>query len=319
MKPWDSLADEDTGVLDRHFEAMWPIPVKVWLDGDRLVWSTKRDTHAYVGDRLIEDFRGVPLDEIRLERAPVPYVRASDGLLDEFLSLADDQTGEAILRFARRWGVLEVCEHGRPPRHGDRNSEPTRCLPRGAIGRGEAWALLASPWRSLSAAARALLRIAVAVEAGEPGSPADWRLADPVSLGSWWGIPIPWANEAQRWGTNAQDDRYWVSAALEPWLSGPQVTASFVWTDDDREWRLLPRHPEWHGLYGALGVALMLAIAQARELRICRDCRKLYSRNEVVRNYKYCTDCGIRASWKLSKRRQRNSRLNVPPKAGVIP
>src|SRR5664280_3502859 len=102
MKPWDSLADEDTGDLDRHFEAMWPIPVKVWLDGDRLVWSTKRDMHAYVGDRLIKDFRGVPLDEIRVERAPVPYVRASDGLLDEFLSLADDQTGEAILRFARR-------------------------------------------------------------------------------------------------------------------------------------------------------------------------------------------------------------------------
>jgi hypothetical protein len=296
VKPWDFLADEDTGELDRHFEAMWPMPAKVWLDGHRLVWSMPHVPYFY----------------------PVPGVKASNGLLADFLPLAEDQTGEAILRFARRWGVLPVCDHGRPPRHGDQNREPTRCLPRGAIGGGEEWALLESPWRTLSATAGALMRIAVAVEDGQPGSLADWRVAHPDSLASWWGIPTPWVSDASRPGISAEDDRYWVSAALGPWLSGPQVIPSFVWTHHDREWQLLPQHQEWHGLYGALGVALMLAIARARDLRICRNCGKLYGRGAEMRNYRYCKDCGIRASWKLSKRRQRNSARGVPPKAEVI-
>lgn len=291
MKPWDSLADADTGDLDRRFEAMWPVPDKVWLDGQKLVWSMPHVPYFY----------------------PVPGAKAGDRLLTDFLCLADDQTGEAILRFAQRWGVLPVCDHGRPPRHGDKNREPTRCLPRGAIDGGEEWALLESPWRSLSASAGALLRIAVAVEEGQPGSPADWRLAHPDSLASWWGIPTPWVSHASRPGTTAEDDRYWVSAALKPWLSGPQVIPSFVWTEHDREWQLLPRRPEWHGLYGALGVALMLAIARARDLRMCLNCGKLYGRDAEVRNYRYCKACGIRASWKLSKRRQRARATGSPP------
>lgn len=290
MNPSDYLADEQTGELDRRFEAIWPVPDKVWLDGHKLVWSMP---HVRYGQ-------------------PVLGVKAGDGLLADFLQLATDQTGEVILRFAQRWGVLLVCDHGRPPRHGDQNREPTRCLPRGAIGGGEEWALLESPWRTLSAKAGALLRIAVSIEEGKPGSPADWILAHPNSLASWWGIPTPWVSDALQPGGSVADDRYWLSAALAPWLSGPQVIPSFVWTEHDREWRLLPRHPEWHGLYGALGVALMLAIARARDLRICANCGRLFGRTSEMRNYRYCADCGTKASWKLSKRRQRNGSRGAP-------
>ena len=292
MKPQEYLADEATGELDRRFEAIWPVPDKVWLDGHKLFWSMPRVRYGQ----------------------PVLGVKAGPGLLTDFLALAEDQTGELILRFAQRWGVLLVCDHGRPPRHGDQSRESTRCLPRGAIGGGEAWALLESPWRQLSSKANALLRIAVAVEEGDPGSASDWGIAHPDSLASWWGIPTPWVSGATSPGASVEEDRYWVSAALRPWLSGPQVIPSFEWTDRDRVWQLLPRYPEWHGLYAALGVALMLAVAQASDLRICRSCGKLFGRDAEMRNYRYCKSCGTKAAWKLSKRRQRNAaRISPEP------
>ena len=290
MKPQDYFADEETGELDRRFEAIWPVPEKVWLDGPKIFWSMP----PIVGSR------------------PVPGAKAGPRLLTDFLQLADDQTGEKILEFAQRWGVLEVCDHGKPPRHGDQNREPTRCLPRGAIGGGEGWALLWSPWRMLSANAGALLRIAIAIEQGRPGSKADWNIAHPNSLASWWGIPTPWVSDAFQPGVSVHDDRYWVSAALQPWLTGPQVTPTYVWTEKDRVWQMTTRHPEWHGLYGALGVALMLAVARASDLRICPSCGEFFSRGAQTRNYRYCTDCGTKASWKLSKRRQRANAIESP-------
>ena len=65
------------GTLDRPFDALdaWPVPAKVTVDGDRLVWQ------------------------------PVPgsWVRADRGLLQDFVRLADAPP-DKVLAYARRWG-----------------------------------------------------------------------------------------------------------------------------------------------------------------------------------------------------------------------
>src|SRR5262249_31519208 len=41
-------------------------------------------------------------------------VRPGVKILEQFVELADDIDGEGIALFARRWGILNLCEHGYP-------------------------------------------------------------------------------------------------------------------------------------------------------------------------------------------------------------
>lgn len=44
------------------------------------------------------------------------FIHSGPGLLDQFLKLAD-ATPEKIRDYARRWGVLQICQHGLPASH----------------------------------------------------------------------------------------------------------------------------------------------------------------------------------------------------------
>lgn len=70
----------------------WRVPEPISLDGNQLQWSS----------------RGVPID--RREAGP------QLGLLQKFVALRTGDPG-ATLRFAQRWGVLDLCLHGLPASH----------------------------------------------------------------------------------------------------------------------------------------------------------------------------------------------------------
>ena len=49
---------------------------------------------------------------------PFDRVAVTPNLLGEFLKLGlSDSTGEDVLVFAQRWGVIGICEHGFPHSH----------------------------------------------------------------------------------------------------------------------------------------------------------------------------------------------------------
>src|SRR5690242_12288204 len=62
--------------------------------------------------------------EIRIETGSIVYcadegtrrVSEREGLLEDFLELRDAD-GSAILKYARRWGVLGLCKHNLPADH----------------------------------------------------------------------------------------------------------------------------------------------------------------------------------------------------------
>ncbi len=94
----EQFTDADTGHLERCVVAVrWPIPKRIVLDGDRLrwMWTPGRDRPGITPERLIGP---------------------AAGLLEEFLRLRD-APADQILRYARRWGVLGLCEHDFPAQH----------------------------------------------------------------------------------------------------------------------------------------------------------------------------------------------------------
>jgi hypothetical protein len=86
--------DDGDAELERPVdECSWEVPAQVELSAHRLVW---RNFHP----------GGHP-----------SRTYASPGLLEQFLTLADAPPTR-IRTFAGRWGVLELCRHGWPARHG---------------------------------------------------------------------------------------------------------------------------------------------------------------------------------------------------------
>src|ERR1017187_5244584 len=114
--------------------------------------------------------------------------RKPPDLLERFCLIAESaDTDAAIVAFARRWGLLGLCEHGLPS-EGLCNGHST-CTPCGWTGT-ESF----DHWRRLARAFQSMLRIGLALNRGKPGENADWELAadglcgdaGEELLGHWW-------------------------------------------------------------------------------------------------------------------------------------
>src|SRR6266508_306795 len=106
----------------------------------------------------------------------MPEAHAGPGLLQEFLTLAN-ASHQGILRYARRWGPLWLCDHVLPMAHGDgcwtvheieeRDGDPRRAI---------SWFQESiAGWRTVSRDARAVVRIARQLHRGQFGWREDWE------------------------------------------------------------------------------------------------------------------------------------------------
>lgn len=85
---YDQLADVQ-GRLNRPLAAnTWRVPRTMRIDRDRLIWE--------------------------MGNANARVITSGSGLLEDFLALVSE---EQVLRYARRWGPLQLCEHGFPQGH----------------------------------------------------------------------------------------------------------------------------------------------------------------------------------------------------------
>jgi hypothetical protein len=255
----------------------WPVPGR-WLgisDG-RLVWD-------WSGWNRTPTFTGV-----------------GRNMLEWFLTLGDAPDAE-ILDYAQTWGMLDTCQHHLPalPEDHPTNIGLPYCMglvnirtllvrddcqlsrPLVEGGKWERWEEIAT-WRYWAGQARAILNLGLRLAAG--------RVVDPVDVAQLY-ERAPWAEESlirdeaehlphlkelrvQRIASAATlsvlELRGFVEDGLAFWTEMSRAHLRLVWPR---------RGPDVYmtgGLFGALGNAIMLAVAGRRGFAFCAYCGNVH-------------------------------------------
>lgn len=246
----------ERGHIDRPLVyGRWRVPDAIELRDDRLVWNQG------FGDKL---------------------ARAGAKLLEEFLGLGG-QPGERVVAFARRWGVLGICEHGLPSTHNPPPRPPrvgtvpmTWCMPMRA-DKGWFWEPL-DVWQRLSTQFQAVLNLAAQLHQGQLGSTDDWLV-----LYYNMDIPVPW------WTRKIRADRAVLTGVVNEWasISGIQIVSD--WRGEKTPTIGL----SGGSLFGALILQLTMAVSRTEGLCVCSGCGTTYvpSRSPRADQRHYCDDC----------------------------
>ena len=278
----------EKGLVDRPISATYlVVPAGVEIEGDRLVWTHVLDPWSDAETRA------------RINN-PGPK------LLDEFIDLS--QAGnDNVVRFAERWGVLGICEHGLPRTHirkvDDLVDIESYCRlrllpsPDALVRRG--WEPLAS-WVYYAEQARMMLTAASWLHQSklvEDGDAA--RKLGLPRLQNW---PFHDRLRAQMNCLKSQVCRWLLIGAVRPILSLDDKMTFRIelgakadsWNYQDAK-TLLPYSGEWEGttLFGALGVQLMMAISRSEGLAFCSFCQRPYSPSRQIDpdRHNYCPSC----------------------------
>jgi hypothetical protein len=243
------------------------------------------DAWPFAEDQWVAPGRSLVLRDGCLGRDPQHFtkgwsrVKATRAMVEGFIRLADPAVTDdtAVLRFARRWGVLELCQHGAPLSH-EGLSLPasfaaptfTHLPPEPCI---QAGCEPVATWRYWARQARALSVVLRRLAEGQPGRTQDWlALAEPP----------PWDGSADQSiealaaaqgaylaeGHGTVDfERDTATAALSTWLRMSGTAIQLGWSVRG------PRVGVGGGqLAGAIGLALMLDGAGATAWVICPRC-----------------------------------------------
>lgn len=261
-------------------------------------------------------------------------VEASPGLLEQFVELSEvaGDPGPAVLNYARRWGLLDLCQHQLPIDHGpwqlplslaatnitDLPSDDCHSL------RGKE---PVATWLYWSRQAAALLRIFARLQDSQPGLPGDWVML--AELGPWVEpkmlerkqeleladatvdlLKRGWGAVTRRGAATRGRDRDGVlklhrehaSAAVEAWLR-------FAGVELELRWPQVNPQVGFRGgqLAGALGLRIVLAAADSAGWAVCPQCGRQHSPKRAKgRPREYCEGC--RAAGAPAKRAQKTYR-----------
>jgi hypothetical protein len=252
-------------------------------------------------------------DSLQFSAAVSKHVPSnSAGLLTDFVALAHDDNGRAIVRYAKRFGPLGLCrKHSLPALHADQPCWPKRA------SEGIFTERLAS-WQHHARRVRAILSIAAAFRRSEPGAADDWR-----TLFRELARAIPDSDEGRAWFLalavnglldNAQPklmiypsgrNRLQIAFAGVSMLAGVQLLNHSDPTATKVETHWLSSAGN---LLAAISLQTAMVVASHGGLAKCSDCGDLYrpTRALSVNQLHFCLQCGQRASRKLWNRRSRN-------------
>ena len=218
---------------------------------------------------------------------PLKLKTAVRGLLDSFIKLSDGRP-EDILRFAKTWGPLRVCQHW---------------LPYGKCP-AESWDLGREPiyvWRQCAQRSQAILKVASKLHLSEFGDPADWMTA--LGLGtSWTTLWWKWnADPAER----LTEEKSLLMVVVNTLVIMAELQINLTWSLKRPEWDLVPDG----SLFGALVCQLAFAVAVTEAVATCTSCGRPYSpkRKPQVGRRNYCPTCGARAAKRDHARGRRKS------------
>ena len=278
-------------------------------DSARLQW-----TKGPGGPRIVSGYpppkhpAGEPLFEVR---------ELDDQCLGRFLDLAE-AADKGILKFAQRYGVLGICQHGIPASHG------TRC---GSLYSYEDESLAPTfwepleAWRRYAAQADAILRVAADLRAGRTSPQALW---EPIIAGAPRELPPVYSQHdvpkvpddslmhlSDIVPSDMFDARLAIRLAAMDWLS---LGGVFLSASSDEGESSLSFHLASLGLFGFLSVQLGAALSSDLGVYFCMDCGRPYEppggRRPKRGQKNYCPACRL-SGHKHSKRvyeRRRNNR-----------
>jgi hypothetical protein len=271
-KSWD--IDRITRPIDLH--RRWNFIQEIRLEKDNLVWQQAEPD--YLDNRRI--FDGAIERQAILTRRQAE--RDGRAILDDFLKLRNGKD-DAILNYARIWGVLELCRHNLPACHEfsigaplrlpgtlppnlkiracrSYDRDPRQCQPLGTEP--------LSTWRFFSHQAWALLNIAADLQRGRRGEDRLW-----ASI----------LREGFRPAQSLESQAKCLRDAVEVWLRLGRIKP----TIDDLSGGLT-----WTGadLFGELAVQLALTVKGMEGQVFCIVCGKPYApkRRVIRRGFNFC-------------------------------
>jgi len=259
-------------------------------------------------------FGSILVPPVRLEsgclyyqpRGPLQPCRGRrDRLVYDFAGLSDAPAA-TILKFARVWGVLGLCHHGKPMHH----QIPT-CSAR-KVG-GELVDPIAS-WRTRARYVRSILNIKAELNRGRPGRSEDWKVV--------WPGPTPKDQSLGLASLAVVASIFLSQAEVQPILEAVngRLAITFIGgklTSLLKSMAAAEQIGSWlsssGNLLAEIAVRTMLALEEGAGWSICSnpECGRLYRprRHVAQGRLHFCTDCGKRASWRLSKRRSSASKI----------
>lgn len=298
---------------------------------DRLVPSAcllsppglRLDLDTPLGPALQWDLTDLVWTTVMGSPASVERRLASRGLLEEFLAL-EGADAPAFLRFAERYGVLGLCEHGQPFTHNRPDPEawdeciaaltdilsgehilsregmellyeavPMSCAP-------ESIELL-DDWRALVRKARGLVSLASELHQGRPGAPDDWRVAG-IGRDD---VPDSLAGQRARFASV-------VTATSESWGTRLDFRWEPAWGNGEPDVTVGGRT-----LAAALGRELLLVTGKRSGLAVCAACGRAFppKRKPRAGTRSYCSP----RCYRRQSRRDERARVTdpaVPPNLG---
>jgi hypothetical protein len=302
----------------------WWRPKEIQLHGDHLYWK---------------------IDGIE------EWTSLSPGLLESFWCLRNASPAE-ILQFARKHGVLELCEeHGVPASHSHPNCEWMLASTDGSVPWAPgAWACEPlAIWRRFATQAYALAKVASRVLIGQLGLPEDWddvdfRMADdrvwlsphayaevlspanstPVFRGAREdlllepeGRAIPIFDAAGNEWDPLTLEKHVIKWRIAWWFRIGNVGPIFTWRNDEKP----AIEFGGDGLFGAIALQIALALGQSAGLAICDHCHEFYRpphRRPKTGQRHFCPTCqdiGIPNRYSLADWREKKRRERNGEKA----
>lgn len=305
--------------LSRDYLALvYPATLRLERRGTWSSWPVPDVTQRSAGETA-DSSR--PLDELwwRFPKRP-KRKRPGPGLLEDFLSLAEDDSGKRIVAYAKRWGVLNICEHDLPCSHNPPAwdydtgvpgfaSTFDSCRPRthgDPIFRKATdfnWEPL-EVWREYARVFRALVGVAGRLSEGAPSSPSQWEALCDGPLFFLRG------NGSSSWPRSAVDTAALLTDALTI-LLGLAGVRPHVAVVGERPAVTLGAP----NLFGALTMQALMASSAAGGFYFCSGCGLPFvvvggRRLQAGRNH-YCPACGTGAARRDASRRYR-ARLRSP-------
>lgn len=196
------------------------------------------------------------------------WTKPDSAMLERFLSLGD-ATDAAILRFAKRYGVLALCDHGAPSSHSP------QCRPVGWPGPCRE-ALV--DWRFFSRSVLATLKISAALTLGKTPAPADWQVIYSRS-----GRTAPW------WKQSVDADKSAAEDVLNEWLSYAMPRFEVRWDGVSPELEMKPGA----GMFGSIALQLVLRAGRKDSMAVCFHCGAAYTaqRRPKAGQRNFCPEC----------------------------
>jgi hypothetical protein len=223
-------------------------------------------------------------------------------MLGDFVDLADASDEHAFGRYAQCWGMLGLCAHGLPATHDKTTLPESLARPGRSItfdaGLGENRCMISflgrepiATWRYWARQARALLVVCARLAAGQPGGDAEWdelRAPGPWTR-DWPAAPLTIPSVEDFLGPpTAALQRHAAGETLQHWLAlaGVGLTVSWTGATPDMAWRS-------GGLFGALGMKLLLAASRVDGWALCAGCGKPHVPSRQARrgSGRFCSDC----------------------------